>query len=52
MLRQNEQHEQIGIMANYGTFCKGIANDKGNSFESELLKNSACIMVRFLSPSV
>ena len=38
MLRQKEQHEQIEIMANYGPFCKGIENDKGNIFESELWK--------------
>ena len=52
MLRQNEQHEQIIIMANNGPFCKGVENDKGNIFESDLWKNSECIMVRFYSPSV
>ena len=31
VLRQNEQHEQIEIMANHGPLCKGIENDKGNS---------------------
>ena len=36
MLRQNEQHEQIQIMANNGPLCKGIENDKGNILESEL----------------
>ena len=37
------------MMANNGPFCKGVENDKGNIFESELLKkkNSECIMVRF-----
>ena len=30
-LRQNEQHEQIEIMANHGPFCKRIKkNDKEN----------------------
>ena len=38
VLRQNEQHEQIETMANNGPFCKGIENDKGNTFESELWK--------------
>ena len=47
MLRQYEQHEQIEIMANNGPICKGIENDKGNLFASELWKNSECIMVRF-----
>ena len=49
MLRQNEKHEQIKIMPNNGPFCKGIENDKGNTFESELWKknNSGCIMVHF-----
>ena len=48
MLRQNEQNEHIEIMANNGWFCKGIENDKGNVFESELWgKNSESIMVRF-----
>ena len=36
MLRQNEQHEQIDFVANKGPFCKGVENDKGNIFESEL----------------
>ena len=27
MLRQNEQHEQIEIMANHGPFCKRLKND-------------------------
>ena len=53
VLHQNEHHEQIEIMANNGPYCKGIENDKRNIFESELWKkNSECIMVRFLSPSV
>ena len=30
ILRQNEQHEQIEIMANHGPFCKRIKNDKEN----------------------
>ena len=30
ILRQNEQHEQIEIMANYGPFCKRIKKDKEN----------------------
>ena len=30
ILRQNEQHEQIEIMANHGPFCKRIKNDKVN----------------------
>ena len=38
MLRQNEQHVQIEIMANNGLLCIGIENDKGNIFESELWK--------------
>ena len=38
MLRQNKQHQQIEIMENNGPFCKGIENDKGNIFESELWK--------------
>ena len=38
VLRQNEQHEQIEIMANKSPFCMGIKNDKGNIFESELWK--------------
>ena len=33
VLRQNEQHELIEIMANSGPLCKGIENDKGNIFE-------------------
>ena len=36
MLRQNELHEQIEIMAYHGPFCKSIENDNGNIFESEL----------------
>ena len=36
MLRQNEQFEQIEIMANNDPCCTGIENDKGNIFESEL----------------
>ena len=38
VLHQNEQHEQIEIMAYNGPFCKGIENDKGYIFESELWK--------------
>ena len=30
ILRQNEQHERIEIMANHGPFCKMIKNDKEN----------------------
>ena len=30
ILCQNEQHEQIEIMANHGPFCKRIKNDKEN----------------------
>ena len=30
ILHQNEQHEQIEIMANHGPFCKRIKNDKEN----------------------
>ena len=30
ILRQNEQCEQIEIMANHGPFCKGIKNDEEN----------------------
>ena len=29
MFRQNEQDEQMEIMANNGPFCEGIENDKG-----------------------
>ena len=48
VLRQNDQYEQIEIMASNGPFCKGIENNKGNIFESELReKTSECIMVRF-----
>ena len=36
VLRQNEQHEHIEIMANNCPFCKGIENDKGIIFEAEL----------------
>ena len=36
VLSQNEQHEQIKIMANNGPFCKGLENIKGNIFESEM----------------
>ena len=35
-VRQNEQHEQIEIIANHGPSCKGIGNDKGNSLILEL----------------
>ena len=31
MLRQNEQHEQIEIMANHGAFCKRIKMIKKKS---------------------
>ena len=30
ILRQNEQHEQIEILANHGPFCERIKNDKEN----------------------
>ena len=48
VLGQNEQHEQIKIMAKInGPFCLGVENDKGNILESGLWKNIECIMVRF-----
>ena len=38
VLRQDEQLEQIEIMAKQGTLCKGIENDKENIPKSELCK--------------
>ena len=38
--RQNEKHEQIEIMASKWSICKGIENDRGSVFESELRKKS------------
>ena len=38
ILRQNEQHEEIEIMANNGPFCKRIKNDKENSLKSIVWK--------------
>ena len=38
VLRQNEQHEQIEIMANHGPFCKRIKHDKGNILKSIMWK--------------
>ena len=35
ILPQNEQHEQIEIMANHGPFCKRIKNDKETSSHVE-----------------
>ena len=42
VLRQDEQHEHIEFLANTNNspFCKGIENDKGNIFESELWKKT------------
>ena len=34
ILRQNEQHKQIEIMANRGPFCKRIKYDKENIIKS------------------
>ena len=38
ILRQNEQHEQIEIMANHCPFCKRINNDKENILKSIMWK--------------
>ena len=38
ILRQNEQHEQIEIIANHGPFCKRIKNDKENILKSIMWK--------------
>ena len=38
ILRQNEQHEQIEIMANHGPFRKRIENDKEKILKSIMLK--------------
>ena len=38
VLRQNEQHEQIKIMANHGPLCKTIKNDKENILKLTMLK--------------
>ena len=37
-LRQNEQHEEIEIMANHGPFCKRMKYDKENILKSIMLK--------------
>ena len=38
ILRQNEQHEQIEIMANHGSFCKRIKNNKESILKSIMWK--------------
>ena len=38
ILLQNEQHEQIEIMANHGPLCKRIKNDKENLLNSIMWK--------------
>ena len=38
ILRQNEQHEQIEIMANHGPLCKRHKKDKENILESIMWK--------------
>ena len=36
MLRQNEQHEQIEIVANHGPLCKRMKSDKGIILKSAM----------------
>ena len=38
VLRQNEQHEQVGIMANHGPLRKRIKNDKENILKYTMWK--------------
>ena len=38
VLRQNEQYEQVEIMANNGPLCKKIKNDKENILKLTMLK--------------
>ena len=38
ILRQNEQHEQIEIMANHGSLYKRIKHDKENILKSIMWK--------------
>ena len=52
ILRQNEQHEQIEIMANHGPFCKRIKMIKKLSSNQLCGRDSECKMVRFQSPPV
>ena len=47
ILRQNEQHEQIKIMANHGPFCKRIKHDKKTSTNQSCGRDRECKMVRF-----
>ena len=48
MLRQNEQHEQIEIMANHGPFCKRMKNDKENFLKSIMRKRQRMLNGAFL----
>ena len=47
LLRQNEQHAQIEIMANHGPLCKGIKMKKETSSNQSGGRDSECKMVRF-----
>ena len=39
VLRQNEPHAQIKIMANHGPLCKQVKNDKRNILKSATWKS-------------
>ena len=43
ILRQNEQHEQIEIMANHGPFYQKIKNDKENILKLIMWKRQTMI---------
>ena len=43
MLRQNELHEQIEIMAYHGPFCKDIENDNGNIFWIRIVEKTVTV---------
>ena len=50
ILRQNEQHEQIEIMANHGSFCKRIKMIKKISSNQSCGRDRECKTVRFKVP--
>ena len=47
ILRQNEQHEHIKIMANHGPLCMRINMIKKTSSNQPFGRESECKMVRF-----
>ena len=47
LLRQNEQHEQIEIIANHGSLCKRVIMIKKTSSNQPCERDSECKMVRF-----